>query len=530
MTSCVAPCCVASSVLGGNVEYENRSFVCLLARSLALTGVLVALPTPEALACANWNPAFTMVTQSGNESAAYTSTWAGSLDHYEVCWNRSTTPPGSPLAADRCESAGAGLSKSYRVHRSNRTHAATVFACDNATCTDYFSLGGSETITSGADDGSATTEAEQWVLSGVTSLSDSSRAVSTSGANAARVVHVPSAWANPGVMAMWYSVGGSPEHIYSIRTSGTSWPTGGDRFNDTSLWSSPVEVLTGISGAGTVYGKPTHPWVMPRYVGSGTDHYFYQLFVHASSDGSAPTDIFSVRSLEDAGEDFDMECTTSGGCDAYTDTCPNGGFCAWDDASYAALELCSTGGVACDYIRNAGHGGIAWDYVLNTAGVNLLLDEPMMFFTGAPDGAVCSDQGTAADDIYLARWNGSIWDLDLDGGGCPASYLDDFHDPGITPLPFDEFKVYVQERSEIGFDFWVYYWDGSALVDGAQIEIYFDGAGAIDENCLENIDTFVHVSGGNLHEGAFFKATADTSSNDCFTTGGGIVFAELDNG
>ena len=41
----------------------------------SLTGALVAWPSADALASAKWNPAFTMFTQSGNESAAYTSSW-----------------------------------------------------------------------------------------------------------------------------------------------------------------------------------------------------------------------------------------------------------------------------------------------------------------------------------------------------------------------------------------------------------------------------------------------------------------------
>lgn len=71
------------------------------------------------------------------------------------------------------------------------------------------------------------------------------------------------------------------------------------------------------------------------------------------------------------------------------------------------------------------------------------------------------------------------------------------------------------------------------------VEGFDDDDGDLDadiHNCLQNVDAIVYASGGNVHEGAFFRELGYEHEEGCFSTNeeesgsfGGIVYAEHRN-
>lgn len=223
-----------------------------------------------------------------------------------------------------------------------------------------------------------------------------------------------------------------------------------------------------------------------------------------------------MDSTGDTGADYDLTCTEEEGCAADDGTCDMDHECDYDDVvNPAVLEICA-GDTGCDFVESAGHGRIIWNYVDRP--VNFGVDEPRMVFTGRGDLTLCAED---SDDIIEAGWDtGGDWDVPSTSP-CPDSVVTDRHDPGVIPLPEEEFKMYVR-GDEMNVHHYVHYWDGSTWDEGRFIAIYFDDETTfVPEQCLENGDAIV-FPGTPPKEGLFFRASPEPG---CFDVGG-IVFAE----
>jgi hypothetical protein len=175
-----------------------------------------------------------------------------------------------------------------------------------------------------------------------------------------------------------------------------------------------------------------------------------------------------------------------------------------------------------------------WDYI--GEGVpDLATDYPAVLFTGRTDDDDCPWTVGTMDDIFLADWTGSAWDVALDSG-CPEVQIVDMHDPGVIPLPGGEFKVYVRNDATPPAAITIYYWDGDAWEDDTSDAVFYlddGGTTLVDPGCVGNVDAFARFEGGVALEGMMVQiAEADPDTGDWCGVGletPGIYFAELSN-
>lgn len=143
-----------------------------------------------------------------------------------------------------------------------------------------------------------------------------------------------------------------------------------------------------------------------------------------------------------------------------------------------------------------------------------------MVSTGSGNTSVgyCAAVGDGSDDLYQSVWSGSAWAVDVDGGSpsCGEAYVEDRHDPGIIPLPDDEFKMYVWDHDTAPV---VMYWNDDLGVweDETTFEIWLDDGFTTEVTaCAKNLDVVVHVDPPVVREQMFFRAVREFDSTGCF--------------
>lgn len=483
-----------------------------------------------------------------HESAAFDFGWTTpvtncttfTFDNYALCTVAGATAPTSTVGSGiQCKKVGTRTytsASNHFIHRSNKQFSARIFACQNSDCSAYYGDGVHGTTVS-SDTDTETTDHEVWVLEEVGAFNDIDRLILDGNATASGALMYPADFDDTDKLGIWWSTEVSGvETIRHKRAQDTGWRSWNSYSNwtspDTDVAREPVASPTGI------YEKCTHPWVAAMDDGTTQS---IRLFVHCGATGA--TSVYSIDSVDEYGADFDITCTYAGNCAADTDTCSYNNLCDWDDVSSdagaATEEICHDETSACYNLDNAGHGRMMWAYIANGA-IDFGSDEPQMLFTGSPESPGCAS-GLAADNLYVANWDISgtpFWDVGT-SGSCPTTSVSARHDPGVIPLPNDEFKAYY--RYDVS-QYYVAYWDGTAWVDETTIDLAFDDStydGSINSTlqaCLENVDALVYIDSGNPVEGAFFREVKHSGSNGCFSTNGtaggafgGIVYAEHRN-
>lgn len=475
-----------------------------------------------------WSANLSVAPKALHESRAFTLSWAAGpsacsgwngTDHIELHRHWSASPS-SPDPSTRVTST-AGSSSGYDdlVHRSDKTFYYTVFACEDAECTDWYGHNAGSTTGSTA---SSTTEKELWELEGVSSESDvSSCVVDNAVANAPHVFFYPTAWpgtAYDGKLAMYYSTWGdttTPSEIYYRLHNAAGWPS--DGFNNSASWSSAVLVAEGSTSHADDDFAIDHPWSMLTYDGT---NYRVQLFAHTQHQSTSYHEkIVQIESTTAVGDNFGLGCSGNS-----CSTTPLNG------AGYLAIDADGTS--TTDYVENARHSRIAWDYVYDPI-IDAGTDAPTMLIqVEGPLGCM-----NVYDDIgqSTGTWSSGAWSwATANASGCPTVEIADGHDSANIPLPDTELKVYYKDYAT---DEWnVIYWSGGVWEDGTTIEFVWDSSGSgPDHVCIENVSTVVHVNSGTVNAGMFFMLMDSASCNgvgfddDPNVNDSAIVFARLAN-
>lgn len=460
-----------------------------------------------------------MDTHSNHPSGAFTVTFATgvftncstfTLDHYRTVLKYTGTPtsPTDGIVVDGTPPL------SIFVNRAERTYYAKIYACDNASCTDVFGSGSGEPIT-GATTDSATTLQEVWRLTSVTGPTDSTHFVTdTLGATSPSSFFYPSGWSREGQLALYYSAG--EDEIYMQYTTAAGWQD----FNDTT-WTDNGVVAESY-GSGTDYDQVSHPTVLPVVLAGPVN----RVRMLATNRGSKKQ-IVMVDSYDDTGDDFDL---TYGSCWDSTS-----GECDWP--SVGSVAMCADGTSTCDYLSHAAHSRWLWDLVAYGPPV-MASEYPEILFMGEESGADgCDAEGLLNDDIYAATWSGSSIDVNL-SGSCPEDpFVTEDHDPAVTALPGDTFKVYVMDAST--YEVNTHYrqddgtWEDATTYPAHPLFLLEDDT-EITHDCLADLDSFAFLDGSTPREGMFVKVAEDDmlfEGHYC-TTGTyqeAIYFAELEN-
>lgn len=304
---------------------------------------------------------------------------------------------------------------------------------------------------------------------------------------------------------------------------------GGWRNFNTASFSSHI-VAVGDKNGSADYVDVSHPYARPITRGATKE------VMLLAQNFNSTAQVVWAESIDSVGDDFGLYCATC--CQGASST-----ECDWTRAASGG-----TAGVALDaldYDFDAMmHGRWMWPYIADPA-PDMDADTPSILFSGTPDGSTCPDQGTYSEgDIYLATWDpvGQAWEP-YDSGdtdSCPDAVIVDAHDPGITPLPDDQYKVYVIAH---GQDLVAHYFNGTsveAATASPQI-MWDDGFGTIiSDDCMANVDSFAYVdAGGTPHEGMFFylhdsgvvfqSGTCTSGTTYSGATFGQVYFAELQN-
>lgn len=493
-----------------------------------------------AQACGTWSANLSVAPKAGHESRALTLGWAAGpaacsgwtgTDHIELHRDESASPTAPSSTTLVTATAGANAAFDDLLHRSNKSYYYTVFACENAGCTDYYGDGSGSGEVNGGDTASDTTDPETWELEGVTGESDvTSCVVDDPAANAPHVFIYPSTWPGTGYdlkLAMYYSKSGgtgSASEIYYRLHNAAGWPVGG--FNNSASWATAVLVAEGSTTQADDDFAVDHPWSMLTYDGT---NYRVQLFAQSQHNNpSYHEKVIQIESTTAVGDDFGLTCSGSS-----CSTTPLNG------AGYVAIDADGTS--ATSYVNHARHSRVTWDY-LGDPLIDAGTDEPFMLFqVERPTSGTCADTGY--DDVGWADgvWGSGVWNWTvLTSSSCPAVQITDGHDNANIPLPYGEFKVYYKDFATS--EYHVVYWNGTAWEDDTTIEFVWDGsASGPDHACIDNVSTVVYNNGGTVNAGMFFLLL--DSDTTCFGTSGvgfdddggvsnddsAIVYAHLSN-
>ena len=510
---------------------------------LAVALALLVLPARGwAAPCTTWNAGYSVAPHSSKGSVALTHTWTPTancdtftFDHYRACWfyAASDSPPtGYPSSpnptSSTCQSlasaVGASSSTSW-VQRSDSAFNSRIFACQNSTCTQYWGDGTyGAGITTDSDRDEATTEVERWLMPSVEDYEDTDRVVADTSANVSAAMFYPEGFEDgdsedmEGVLGLWYSTKDGGIEVLRYQRAATS---GWQDFNNTTWDVSALEIGRGTDDTGD-FGSPTHPVVLPVVETDGmvVDR-FVRMIVQVEAGAGDPYQIWQVDSLDDLGTEFGLECV-SGPCSVHGGTCADEELCDWSGAE-GVIEADGSSGSF--YLTSASHCRLIYDYI-GLGAWDPDVDDLSLIFTGSPGSC-----GTGPDDVFLAEWTGSAWDVPV-SGSCALPEWADRHDPGVIPFPDGGFKAYLHKDLDF---FEVCYHNGVAWEYCREIEFVFDDGfeTAINPACLENIDTLVFIDGGP-QEGGFVKIWVDRttpqypSAVSCFDTAG-IAFIEHTN-
>jgi hypothetical protein len=511
--------------------------------------VLLCVPHISFAACGLWDVHLTGAPATDHEAIGLHWTWdhiapptcpgGFTFDHYELCSRDGATGPTSPSDTNAtCVNAGSrgNTSQTTFVQRASRTVTADIYACGNAGCTTYITDGGAVGGTASDPEETASTDAECYVVEGLTDESDD-RVVpgdTYDGVSSVYAMFYPSGTTYEDQLLLYWTWQDDGVTTTSMkRTSATGW----QNFN-TATWQGETDVAV-EAGTGD-FIEVTHPWA--TFETDGYDD-FVRLFFQTGNDPSYQ--IGWVKSTDDVGDDFGLACTDTGGCSA--DDCAEGDLCDYDGSD---AEIIITNAETSPDVDSASHGQLLWDHIAYGE-VNFSTDNPLLAFTGA--GSCTS--GPA--DLLLGAWDDPDWTVVDDGGGtCPLILGDSQHDPSMFPLPDDLFKVYGQDASasqEYTITYLSYDDVGGLTTEGQTggIRVCWDNGGdpcanhgatcqEIPGNCIENLTHFSYIDGG-LHEGVMFKIWQhDTMSGGVDGSGcdggfldgygiDGIVFANPEN-
>ena len=510
----------------------------------------------RAQACGTWNPSFSGSPKSGHESRTMAMSWTanapaactgwGGTHHLQIHRADGTsTPPSAPTSGTFVATrSNSQTSWDDILHRSNKTFAYAIFACEDAGCSSWYGQDGAESL--GEVTFSDSTEPEKWELVGISGSSVLDvNAVNDHDANAPHAFFYPSSWPDSALsnklVLLWSTSGNSStssEVFYQLYDA-TGWPSGGfnTSWSSSNNWATAELVAEGSTTVGDEDFAADHPWVMLTMNSSSYRAVMMAQSQHTANGHTSYNDkIVQVQSAGASAADFGMSCSTSGG--TCTDT--------FADVGSLAVDADGTSGT--DYVAAAGHGRILWDYISNPV-VNTSGGAPFLLFQyGYPLSGTCSQSSGSPDDIVKAdgSWNGSkwVWSVDLDAGGCPDLHIQNGHDNTYIPLPDGEFKVYYKDHNS-PYEWHEVYWDGGSFVDDTTVEFYWDGSTSSGPSpvCIENASALVYVGSGGPAAGMFFKLLDSDESNFCSPNSGDgldddgglndddsrIVFAQLSN-
>ncbi len=503
-------------------------FALSLSLSLSLLTALVVLwaPPAQAQSCGEHDFDFHVNAHATVGSAKLTYDWDALpycedfvFHHYLVCRLPGTTIGEAP---DEPTDAGAVCEASVSnpafeaaddlVHRSAKSYAARIFACDDTDCTDWYGSGttGYGSVTDEANFGA--TETEEWDLVGITTKTDVDRVIdhTTDEPVSTTMLFYPEGHSLEHQAGFWWS----DNNGYTYYLLADEEDPGNQDWNTYSDWTASKELVAQEATVGEfAYGN--HPWaVMANVDDNDVIRMYFQ-----TNDSAAEQQIFSVDSTDDDGTDFGIACDDGGG-DCDDNGCSYEALCDYTNESddgdkKAVIEIAAENAPLTD-LRAARHGKLLWDYLETPV---LDFDEavtPGMVFTGKTTYVTTEDcyNDHGEDDILQADWSGS-WVLQRDGEGCVESKWDQYHDPGVIPLPDGAFKMYAKLLSG---DISVIYWDPVAKVweDEQTIEINLGGTSTdMNNSCFQNPDTAVYVEGSTINE-IMFVRTIDDGGVICF--------------
>ncbi len=514
----------------------------------ALLPVFILLGASQAWAapCGTLNPPVTAAPKAGIESKAITVSWTNGPpaactnsagDHWDgtnklrLRRAAGNIAPANPTAGTQVADMNLlAVSRDDFVGRSDKLYSYALFACEDASCSSWYADGSGSLEDETNTEASATTEAEVWVLTGVTGESDvTSVAIDDPSANAPHIFFYPSDWGSglSNKLAIYYSEradGGSPSEVLYTIHDDTGWPAS-NPLNDPASWASTTLVAEGSNDLADDDYKADHPWAMLTRDGSDKR---VQLFVQ--SQGLANNKAIQIESVDEVGDDFGLSC---GGSSCSTTML--------DGAGYVAIDADGTAGT--DWVVHLQHSRVGWNYI-SDAYIDSGTDQPfMMVKMGRPAADECSDTGLY-DDIGRAdgAWDSGTstwkWEVETDGGSpdCPVVHIEDGHDNTMIPLPGGEFKLYYKDWSTE--EWYVTYWNGAVWEDDALITFEWDGSSSgPDHDCIENPSAVVHVDGASINEAMAFRLLDSDNcpfggtglDDDPFVNDAAIVFAKLSN-
>lgn len=181
-----------------------RTPECHASPRLASLAAGIGLFWSSVAAACDWNANLNLTPATVHESGALTFTWgavancnAFTLHHYLIAFNDTATPTtkidATPLSSSDGSvflPASSATTSTQFVHRSQWTYYAKIWACQRASCTDYYGLGPGETGPTNIADSGATDQ-EVWILTGVASSADTDSYVALYAANAPSAFFYP---------------------------------------------------------------------------------------------------------------------------------------------------------------------------------------------------------------------------------------------------------------------------------------------------------------------------------------------------
>lgn len=462
---------------------------------------------------------------SGEESHGFHVTWGTTfsgacggftLDHYQLVIKEGSTPA-SPTDGEIVTSNTG--SANIRPHRAQRTYYSKLYACDDVSCSDVFGSAGGETITTAlgcSDSCYGTTAQEHWEIWGKDY--DDGTLIATSPGTSA--FFYPTGFGNAGYLGFFYN---DVVNIHWKEPTTSGW----QNFN-AATWSS-AEFVAGSHVSDTDYDATTHPYAFPVTVTSGGVT-TYETYLLAQNDSTTRHVVWGIVD-DGVSQTVDISCASC--CYA-----SSAGPCDWPGGESLGYD-----GVAVDEtawnMADALHGHWMWN-LIDDGIPDMTSDTPSILFTGNLDGSTCAVVGGAEDDVYEATWDPSTgWIVrDDDADDCPDPVITDAHDPGITPLPADSYKIYAMDSSH-DLTTW-YMHDDTIEADTATPQIKWGNApqNVVTPDCIADVDTFAFVDGSGPHEGMFLyiAETDETFQSGTCTSGTrktfgkqGVYFARLTN-
>ena len=232
--------------------------------------------------------------------------------------------------------------------------------------------------------------------------------------------------------------------------------------------------------------------------------------------------VVSVDSVDDEGTDFGLAC--SGECTYDCDT--TGELCQWPGVGSVAIAAKGTAGTF--QLNNALHGRLVWDYIADALtddgalDVSTTGDEPMMVVSSELHPITCSSYtlgDSDEDDVLVAERDasGQAWLISNSGANsCADDWTgEDQHDPAVTPLQDDAFKMYAVEWDTSTHEVVITYYDGTDWeTDTATPKFELEDGTVISHKCLTNPATIVRNESGTIYEGMFIDGYADDAYPD----------------